>query len=170
MTQLHIFALNEPTTISHTDLTRQKGEVPDLPPLAQWLGLDALDTDRIELFPVSDLGGMALSDYIQLAFTPDPAIPLDTQSRLNALSGAVLLVPDAAMTGTPTPSSHVTEIATIPLAQADHTARLPKADATPTETSPPPAAQDRERTPPIALYAFLGMLVFAVLVLFIGWS
>ncbi|MEJ6390355.1 hypothetical protein [Gymnodinialimonas ulvae] len=170
MTHLHIFALNEATTVSHTNLTRRKGEVPDLPPLAEWLGLDALDTDRIEVFPVDDLGGMALSDYVQLAFTPDAGIASDAQRRLDALDGAVLLVPDDAMSGTPAPRPQATEIATIPLAQADNTASLPKADVAPAPISTPHTEPARETVPPIALYMLLGIAAFAALAVLIGWN
>jgi len=170
MTHLHIFALNEPTDVSHTNLTRQKGETPELPPFAEWLGLDALDTDRIEVFPLSDLGGMALSDYIQLAFSPEAGIASDDQRRINTLDGAVLLAPDDAMTGTPSPGPQATAIATIPLAQADHAAALPKADVTPTPTPTPQSERDREGVPPIALYMLLGIAAFAILAILVGWN
>lgn len=170
MTHLHIFALNEPTDVSHTNLTRQKGEVPDLPPLAEWLGVDALDTDRIEVFPVDDLGGMALSDYIQLAFTPENGVPSDDQRRINRLDGAVLLVPDDAISGTPAPGPQATEIATIALAQADNTASLPKANVAPAPASTPHTEPERETVPPIALYMLLGIAAFAALAILIGWN
>ena len=170
MTHLYIFALNEPVAVSHTNLTRQKGETPDLPPLADWLGLDALDTDEIELFPIGDLGGMALSDYIQLAFTPETGIPVDDQRRIDALDGAVLLAADDAMTGTLAPGSKATRIATIPLAQADNTAALPKADVTLTPPRTPHTEPEREGVPPIALYMLLGIAAFAVLAILVGWN
>ncbi len=170
MTHLHIFALNEPITTSHTNLTRQKGETPALPPLAEWLGLDALDTDQIELFPISDLGGMDLSDYVQLAFTPEDGIPADNQRRINTLEGSILLVPDDAITGTLSPGPQATLIATIPLAQADNSAVLPKADVARPPTQAAHTEPEREATPPIALYMLLGMAVFAVLAIFVGWG
>ncbi|MEX3017800.1 hypothetical protein [Gymnodinialimonas hymeniacidonis] len=170
MTQLHIFALNEPVTVSHTNLTRQKGEAPDLPLLTEWLGLDALDTDQIEMFPVDDLGGMALSDYIQLAFTPETGIPADDQRRLDALEGAVLLVPDNAISGTFAPGPQATEIAKVPLAQPDNTATLPKAEVSPAPSVKPHSEPERETVPPIALYMLLAIAAFAVLAIFVGWN
>ncbi len=170
MTHLHVFAVNEPVTISHTNLTRQKGEAPDLPPLAEWLGVETLDTDRIELFPLSELGGMALSDYIQLAFSPDEATPGDVQGRLDALEGAILLVPDTAMPAQPSPGAQLTSVATIALAQADHVASLPKADTTPAPPAPTPLPAEREGTPPIAFFALLAVVIFAALAIFIGWA
>lgn len=170
MTQtLQIFALNEPVEVSHTNLTRQKGQTPDLPPLTEWLGVPTLDTDAIELFPIDDLGTMALSDYIQLAFAPEDPIPGDIQTRLNALKGAVLLVPDAALTAPTAPGPQATAIATLRLASADNTARLPKADVI--RTPPPtPAPQDPESAPPIAFFALVGMAILALIIIFVGWA
>ncbi|QXT40340.1 hypothetical protein [Gymnodinialimonas ceratoperidinii] len=168
MTHLHIFALNESIDLSHTHLTRQKGEAVVLPPLSDWLGVESIDTDEIELFPVSDLGDMTLSDYIQLAFTPEAPIPAATAARLNTLDGGVLMVPDNAMTGTPAPGPQATEIASIALARADHDAELPKARVTPMPT-PAPEPQ-REKSPPIALIALIAMAVIAAIIVFVGWS
>jgi hypothetical protein len=42
-------------------------------------GVDTLLTDRIEIFPVEDLGDMSLSDYVVMAFDPVP--PPDPQTR-----------------------------------------------------------------------------------------
>ncbi|MBL4628259.1 MAG: hypothetical protein JKY00_09520 [Roseicyclus sp.] len=165
---LHVFALNEPVTISHTSLTRQKGETPDLPPLAKWLGVDVIDTDKIELFVLDDLSGMTLSDYIHLAFTLEGPIPSDTQIRLNALSGAVLLVPDDALSGPTAPGPQATAIASLPLARADHDASLPKADVTETPARAP-APREPEPAPPVALFALIGMAVVAAIIFFFGW-
>ena len=170
MTHLHIFALNEPISVSHTNLTRQKGEAPALPPLADWLGLDALDTDRIEVFALEELGDMALSDYIQLAFTPDIGIPPEDRRRLDALDGAVVLVPEEAMTGAPEPGPQATAITRIALAKADNTATLPKADVAPPTPASPHTEPERETVPPIALYMLLGIAAFAALAMLIGWN
>lgn len=169
MTHLHIFALNEPVEVSHTNLTRQKGQTPTLPPLADWLGVDTLDTDKIEVFLVEDLDTMALSDYIQLAFAPEDAIPGDIQTRLNALNGAVLLVPETALTSTTNPGPQATAIATLPLARADNTASLPKADTSHTPTAKP-AMREPEPSPPIALYALIGMAILAAIIVLVGWN
>lgn len=168
MTNLHIFALNEPVAVSHTHLTRQTGETPELPPLAAWLGVDTLDTDAVELFPIKDLSDMALSDYIRLAFAPEDDIPSADVTRLDALDGAVLLVPDAALPAPASPGARATLIATIPLARADHVGDLPKAKVAPMPTPPP--VERHEVGPPVALYALIGMAILAALIVFIGWS
>lgn len=171
MNRLHVFALNAPVTVSHTNLTRQTGAAPTLPPLAEWLGLDTLDTDRIELFAPSELGEMALSDYIRLAFAPEGEIPAAEQLRLNALDGAVLLVPEAAMGGAATPGPEATLVAAIPLAQADHAATLPKAGTgTEAPTPAPHLSYEREGGPPIALFALLAIAAFAAFLILFGWT
>lgn len=126
---LHIYALPDAPEVRHTELSRAHGETAaDLPPLAEWLGLDGLDTDRVELFPVSDLGDLDLSQYVDMAFAPATPMARDERKRLDALSGMVLLVPGDAMEGTPAPGTEAQEVARIALARPDHSADLPKAD------------------------------------------
>jgi len=170
MTHLHVFALNEPLAVSHTNLTRQNGEVPELPPLAVWLGVEALDTDEIELFPLDTLGPMVLSHYIKLAFMPKKSIPAEDRARLDALMGSVLLVPDTAMTGQADPGEEATHIADIVLATPDHSASLPKADAAGASPTAAPQEPARESVPPIALFALLGMAAFAAIIILFGWG
>lgn len=167
MTHLHIFALNEPVTVSHTHLTRQKGEAPELPPLADWLGVTKIDTDEIELFLIKELSDMALSDYIALAFAPEDTLPRDAQTRLDALEGAVLLAPDTALPAPAKPGPQATLIASLPLARADNSASLPNASTTPL---PNPAPTEPESSPQIALYALIGMAILAALIVFVGWA
>jgi hypothetical protein len=135
-TALHIFAINGDSDLRHTNLTRAQGLSPDLPPLAEWLGVDTLATDLIEVFPIEDLGDMSLTDYVVMAFDPVPPPATDARARLDALEGSVLLVPDTAMPAEPKPGAMLTAIVTLPLAQADHTAELPKADIHAPGTAP----------------------------------
>jgi hypothetical protein len=142
-TALHIFAVNGKSDLRHTNLTRAQGLKSELPPLEDWLGLDALLTDQIEIFPVEDLGDMTLTEYVGMAFDPVPPPGPDLRARLDALEGSVLLVPDTAMPKDPRPGAMLTSIAVLPLAQADHSADLPKADVQapdiPDEAEPPAA-------------------------------
>lgn len=133
---LFVFALNTPVTVTLTDLSRAQGLATDLPPLAAWLGLEGLDTDRIELFPINDLGELTLSQYLTMAHTAEIG---SHTARLDALDGSVLLVPDRAVTGTPTPGPEATLIATLPTAKADHSADLEKAVIPLKPTSEPEA-------------------------------
>ncbi|MDG4649851.1 hypothetical protein P6F26_15505 [Roseibacterium sp. SDUM158017] len=128
---LHIFAVNGDSDLRHTHLSRAKGEAPELPDLRRWLGVETLDTDRIELFPLKELDGTRLSQYVTMAFDPVPLIDTATAARLDALDGSVLLVPDTAFTGVFHPGAELTRIATLSLALPDHDADLPRADVTP---------------------------------------
>ncbi len=167
MTDLHIFALNTDSNTRHTHLTRAQGGSADLPPLADWLRVTALEPDEIELFPVKDLDDMALSDYIALAFATQP-IPSDIRARLDALEGSVLLVPETAMTGDPAPGAELTQIARLALVQPDHSANLPKAEVSATPAaSPEPDPAEPSSAPPtfIILVALVIVLLLMVMVM-----
>jgi len=135
--RLFVFTVTAKGELRHTHLTRAQGEATDLPPLTDWLGAE-IDTDAIELFPVTDLGDMTLSEYIRLAFAPEPVSPRDAR-RIDAIKGTVLLVPERALSEEPAPAAEARLIATLPLLQADHSARLPKADVTTPRPVTPPA-------------------------------
>ena len=128
---LFIYALPDAPDVRCTALTRAtetSDAQDDLPPLAEWLGVQALDLDRVELFPTDDLGEMPLVEYATMVFAPEKMPDTATKARLNALEGMVLLVPGAALDGTPTPGAQVESVAEIALAIPDHRANLPKAE------------------------------------------
>jgi hypothetical protein len=158
---LHILAINAKTEVRHTHLTRARGEAPELPPLTEWLGAE-VDTDEVELFPVKDLGEMALSDYVTMAFAPE-AIPPQALRRMNALKGHVLLVPERALSEEPAPGKEATLIASLPLARADHGGTLPKAEITP-PPRPAPAPTEAPRRRGSATWV-IGIVVLLALIL-----
>ena len=162
---LHIFAVTAAPDLRHTHLTRAEGLAPDLPPLTDWLGAE-VDTGEIELFPVRDLGDMALSDYVTMAFAAE-AIPPQALRKINGIKGHVLLVPERALSEEPAPGKEATLIASLPLARADHRATLPKADVVtmPKAVPPPPAPPARRGTG--ALWA---MVALGVLALILIWA
>ena len=124
--RLHIFAVNATLDLCHTHHSRaQGGPPPDLPPLADWLGA-SVDSDEIELFARKDIGDLRLSEYVDMAFGV-VGMGADDARRMDALGGAVLLVPDRALGGPPRPGAMLTLVASLDLAQADHRAALPKA-------------------------------------------
>jgi len=168
MSHLHILALNHPSDTRHTHLTRAKGEGADLPPLADWLGVNSLDTDVIELFPVKDLDDMPLSDYVTTAFAPEAAIPAETRARMDALDGSVLLVPGGALPpSAPTPGPDVTLIASIQLAEPDHSADLPPADVTPTKHAAAPDTPPEQRS---GSSFYVIVTIAMVIVLFLAFA
>ncbi|MEM9317836.1 MAG: hypothetical protein AAGA70_02380 [Pseudomonadota bacterium] len=148
---LYVFALNTAVEVTHTALTRAQGQSAGLPPLGDWLGLEGLDTDRIELFAVADLADMALSSYLHSAYDVIEEPLSYARNRLDALSGAVLLVPDVAMSGKAKPGPEATLIARLPLAQPDRRLLLvpsapPEApDPQPTDPQPQPAVAEQGR-------------------------
>lgn len=167
--ELHVFAVNGDRAegLRHTNLSRASGETADLPDLREWLGVERLDTDRIELFPVGDLGDMSLSAYVTQAFDPTPGLEKETSARLDALDGSVLLVPDAAYDGVFHPGAELTRIASVSLALPDHVAELPKADVTPPPQPgpgrfPPERAGGGRSIPQWAKFAIF-ILIFVLL-------
>jgi hypothetical protein len=169
---LHVYAVNGRSDLRHTNLTRVQGDAPDLPPLADWLGVEGLDTDRIEIFPVADLGETRLSDYVTMAFDPAEPIEGETRARIDALDASVLLVPDAALHGTPAPGPEMTHIATLALAQPDHRADLPRAEtppAPPPRPEPAPApAKPRRNIPQAAKFAIFIVIFILLYILLDG--
>jgi hypothetical protein len=159
---LHIFAVTVAPDLRHTHLTRAEGLAPDLPPLTDWLGAE-VDTGEIELFPVRDLGDMALSDYITMAFAPE-AIPPQAQRKINALKGHVLLVPERALSEEPAPGKQATLIASLPLARADHVAELPKADVL-TMPHPAPTLRPAPKQRGSLVWVVRALAVLALIVL-----
>ena len=154
---LHVLALNLPLEIRHTHLTRQQDETPDLPDLAAWLGVGTLQTDQIELFPVADMA----------AFDVDEAALEEAVKRLDVLEGSVLLVPSSAVDALPSPGAEATLIASLPMAEPDHSADLPPADVAPTRSAEPTPAPNGAgfRIPPVGI----GLILVFVLVLLIWW-
>jgi hypothetical protein len=162
--RLHIFAVNAALDICHTHYSRaQGGPSPDLPPLADWLGT-AVDTDEIELFTLTDIGDLLLSDYVDLAFAPEK-LGRDDAARMNALEGSVLLVPERALSGDPAPGPQLTLIASVPLATADHRARLPKADVAPAQAASPQTTRPAPRRRSLPWL----MLILALIALIALW-
>lgn len=166
MSALHVFAVNADIDARHTHLTRARGEASDLPPLAGWIGTRALDTDRVELFPVDDLGELNLSDYLAAAFDAGGPDLATAARRLNALVGHVLLVPDTAMTGGPSAGPEVTLVATLQLPEPDHGASLPRADVT---AGPVPGNAATEPRSPRSGSAMVFFALLALLALLV-WS
>lgn len=160
--RLFVFALSARGDLRHTHLTRAQGTAPGLPPLTDWVGAE-IDTDAIELFPVSDLGDMTLSDYIGLAFAPEP-IPQDDRRRIDAIRGTVLLVPSNALPQDPRPVPPASLVASLRLLRANHIARLPKADIRPPPrqvSTPVPTTAQRESL----TWGFVALVMITVFVL-----
>ncbi|MEO1307625.1 MAG: hypothetical protein AAFV38_06760 [Pseudomonadota bacterium] len=156
--------------VTHTELTRRKGEAPDLPPLERWLGT-GVDTDRVELFPVADLQPMSLGDYLVSAHDVVPEAVLQDEP-LHAIEGHVLLVPEDALYGTPSPGPELQLVAVFGLIEPDNAVRpLPPADVAPQSITPPqsdiPRMSDARMSGMVALAALvvLGLLTVLIVVM-----
>lgn len=172
MSELQVFAVNADLDLRHTYLSRSAGETPTLPDLAGWLGLrqGGLNTDEIELFPLSDLADMPLSSYVATAFDILDAPLGQTATRLNALDGHVLLVPSAALAGDVTTGPDLTLIATLPMARPDHSpeALHPTPEPAPLDTTEPDMPDEKPNRTKSRISAILVALVLAI-ILFV-WS
>ncbi len=82
--------------------------------LAQVLGVEDIDLDHVEIFPVSDLEDLGLAGYLtQGCGIPEDEVTAD-RNRLNAIQGHVLLLRSRAFGGLAerlTPASQITPIA-----------------------------------------------------------
>ena len=173
MTQLHVFAVTSPVDVTHTELTRQQGEKPDLPRLADWLGTQ-VDTDRVELFPVTDLAPMSLGDYLASAYDIEILATVLEHPQLNTIDGNVLLVPSDALAGELAPGPELTRIATFQLAVPDNTVKpMPKAETSAVqpatdETQPRKQMSQARISGMVATAVLLFLFLFTALIVWIG--
>lgn len=143
-------------------------------PLRDALGAQHLEPDRAEVLNVADLTGVGLAGYLEegMGVPPDQIAPL--RARLNALSGAVLVLPSRAFGGTEqvlAPRAPLHLVATFtegrdpvtfdPL--PDESARTPPEPLAPVTRKPPSDAAMSGRVATIAL------LVLAILVAVMVW-
>ncbi len=63
------------------------------------LGTRHLDSDFVEVFPLTDLEGLGLSGYLETGNGIDPAVLAPDKAKLNALGGWVLIAYSAAFGG-----------------------------------------------------------------------
>lgn len=83
--------------------------------LAQLLGVETLDTDGVEVFPVSDLEELGLAGYMIEGNAVDPSQIEKDRAKLAGLAGWVMVVYSSAFSGaavTLSPAPQLTLIAT----------------------------------------------------------
>lgn len=144
-------------------------------PLRDSLGAERLDPDKVEVFDVADLSGVGLAGYLEegMGIAPEQIAPM--RAQIDALRGAVLVLPSSAFGGT--------EQTLAPRAPLRLVARfseerepvsfdpLPDESAQPTAPAPPArpepkAASDAAMSGRVAMIA---LLVLAVLVAVMVW-
>ena len=168
MSELFVFAVNGTLTVTHTDLTRQKGETPVLPPLATWLGTE-VDTDRIELFAVADLAPMTLADYLATAY--DISADASERERLNKTDGHVLLVPSDAVSDIIEVGADLSHIASLETPRADHSSRdltSPADEHIEPTTAPKPPMSEARISGMVAMGALVVLALLTLLFVLLG--
>ena len=68
-------------------------------PVEQALGVDTLDPDHVEVFPVKDLEGLGLSGYLEQGMGVPEDQLRDTRAQLDAVKGWVLVLSSKAFDG-----------------------------------------------------------------------
>ena len=69
-------------------------------PLQEALGADTLDSEHVEVFPVSDLEGVGLSGYLSEGHGIPEDQLADMRARLDAQTGVVMVLTSRALGGT----------------------------------------------------------------------
>lgn len=137
--------------------------------LAQVLGIDALDMDQVEIFPVSDLEDIGLAGYlIEGLGIPHEQVTQDS-AMLEALTGHVLLIRSRAFTGQETrltPAEQITLIGTYGEGQASWSAAPLSAESakpSPASKLPPRAARAEARRIGGTLFAVVMTLILVLI-------
>lgn len=139
--------------------------------LAQVLGIDDLDLNHVEIFPVSDLEDLGMTGYLSEGCgVPAPQLAAD-RATLDALEGHVLLLRSRAFAGAETrltPAEQIHLIGTYGEQQTNWTAEpMTTASARPYSAprTPPRIARSQARRIGASLFAVVMALIFLILFL-----
>ena len=175
---IRLFAIDLPADQIETFNAASDTDAADIQwPLKDALGATHLDTNFVEVFPISDLDGLGLAGYL-ITGNDVPADQVDQMSQhLNLLKGHVVLVfssafGDIAQTLHPTsPLRHIatffiegTPVTFEPLPDENAQLGTGKDDIKPAKKPPSEAAMSGR----IATYALLFMFIFTGLIIWIG--
>ena len=143
-------------------------------PIDAALGVSYLDTDFVEVFPVSNLDGLGLAGYlVQGLGVPEAEVAAD-RARLNALTGHVVVVLSQAFGGhaaTLTPKAPLTWIGTYTEEGASvKFAPLPSESAKGVITDAPqkPPKSNARISGMVAMYALLALFALVVLMIWVA--
>ncbi|RVV98351.1 hypothetical protein EKE94_05345 [Mesobaculum littorinae] len=144
-------------------------------PLRHALGADHLDPDAVEAFPISDLEGLGLSGYLTEGHGIAAQDVLAARDRLDAVTGAVVLLPSRAFGGVAqtlhprAPLDYVGafhEAGARPAGPAPQSAAASAAAAQ--QAAPPPEPNRSRARAPVRVPVFLGLAVAALVILVIA--
>ncbi|UWQ33560.1 hypothetical protein K3555_03325 [Leisingera sp. M527] len=137
--------------------------------LAQVLGIEALDMDQVEIFPVTDLEDIGLTGYLTEGCGVPRAQVEEDRGMLDALDGHVLLIRSRAFDGAETrltPAEQITLVGTYGERQTNWSAPPATAESAKPYSAPklsPRQARTQARRIGAALFAVV-MLLTALLV------
>ena len=140
--------------------------------LAQVLGIDDIDLDHVEVFPVSDLEELGLEGYLRVGCgIPEDALRPD-RAKLEAIDGYVLLIRSRALRGEEThltPAEQIHHVGDYREAGADWAARPASPAETPESAKPfsaprPSSREARSRARRIGATLFSVVMALIVLV------
>ncbi len=143
-------------------------------PINRALGVTYLDSDFVELFPLSNLEGVGLAGYLTEGLGVAAADVKPHASRLNAMSGHVLIVLSSAFGGheaTITPTAPLKWIGTYTEEGASVKFEpLPSDGAKGSQDAPigKPPKSDARVGGMIAMYALIAMFAFVGLIIWVG--
>ncbi|SDZ18506.1 hypothetical protein SAMN05444004_10776 [Jannaschia faecimaris] len=168
--RIHVFSVSDgPVKLAHqTYLSRLSSETEGTP-LAEALGAD-IDATYAEVFAVRDVEPMGLRAYLAQAHDiPEDALAADA-TRLDGLSGDVLVLAPRALDGVEalSPRPELTHIGSYAPAEADNAPRdLPRAVKEPSvvapEVSEAPGPSKRMITVIVVVALLLAAVLFALL-------
>ncbi|EBA12090.1 hypothetical protein [Roseobacter sp. CCS2] len=169
---IRIFMANLTTEQAETFTQSPDEDTPA--PINRALGVSNLNTDFIELFPLSNLAGVGLAGYLVegLGVAEEDVKP--HASRLNAMSGQVLIVLSQAFGGfetTITPTAPLKWIGTYTEeGSAVKFEPLPSegAEVTPGTPTGKPPKSDARVGGMIAMYALIAMFIFVGLLIWVA--
>jgi len=162
---IRVFAISR-TPAAMTGAIKRSGKAQ----LATELLGHPIPENGFELFPVADLAGIGLTQYLADGYTVAPDQLGQARQKLEALDGYVMLVFSSAFDGQAIaliPDPDLTLIGTFGEAQADHSIQPLESDAAlmqPSDTTTAPAP----RKSPAGSLMVLGMIVLAGLVLYLA--
>ncbi|WP_264211024.1 hypothetical protein [Leisingera thetidis] len=137
--------------------------------LAQVLGIEALDMEQVEIFPVSDLEDIGLTGYLTDGCGVPRAQVEEDRGMLETLEGHVLLIRSRAFSDAETrltPADQITLAGTYGERQTDWSAPPATADSAKPYSAPklpPRAARSQARRIGAVLFAVV-MLLFLLLI------
>jgi len=120
--QIRVFAINRPAA----DIAAMLAAAPKADVARALLGAPHLDTKSAELFPVSDLDGLGLAQYLVEGYEVPEETLSEDRRKLDALDGYVLLIFSDSFGGAAaelTPSADLTAIGSYAETLPDHRQR-----------------------------------------------